>query len=254
MARTAVALLTIALGGASACSKHAAGSMHVVALLDVSASIVPDSLSLGAKAIEDLTGKLKRGDRISIVPIEGDSETEAQGKLLRFNVPIERQAYDQDLEVLKGSVHESLQKLRQSTLLHPGTRTDILGSLGLAQQEFMDDGPSVRRVLIVLSDFIEDDDAFNFRSNQALANTARARSLAALLSRDVDLRFAHTLVYLGMLRSRDSARLSPSRRQAIREFWTDYFAGFDTKPVITTDGPGLLDGFVTSARNPLAGK
>lgn len=78
--------------------------------------------------------------------------------------------------------------------------------------------------------------------------------MAAQLSQDPNVQFGQTLVYLGMLRSRDSGRLSPLRRQAVPEFWTDYFAGFDVKTAITTDGPGLVDGFIASARSPLSRK
>ena len=51
-----------------------------------------------------------------------------------------------------------------------------------------------------------------------------------------------------------AARLKPARHPS-GSFWTNYFAHFEYDGAVNTiDGPGLLDGFVASARIPLAHK
>jgi hypothetical protein len=50
-------------------------------------------------------------------------------------------------------------------------------------------------------------------------------------------------VYLGLLRSKDYRSLGRSRREAIQEFWIDYFSSCAGQTVFATDGTGLLGNF-----------
>ena len=109
---------------------------HIIILPDISGSIDRESLKQAFKAIDELAGHLQRGDRLTIIPILGDAEAEAAGKILRFVVPANRQAYDTDLHEFRSKLDGSLKEMRTNAAVHPGSKTDILGTLRLAQQEF----------------------------------------------------------------------------------------------------------------------
>src|SRR5205823_1994569 len=109
---------------------------HVVILIDVSESIDRTALEQAFKAIDDLVGRLHRGDRIAVIPILGDAQAEASGRITRFQVPTNRQAYDSDLHKFRLGLGASLKEMQAKAVAHPGRKTDILGSVALAGQEF----------------------------------------------------------------------------------------------------------------------
>ena len=74
-----------------------AHALHLVYLVDISASIKPRALKDAFRAIRIEAARLQRGDRISVIPITGDAENDAQGRILRMTVPEKRQPYNQDL-------------------------------------------------------------------------------------------------------------------------------------------------------------
>ncbi len=230
-------LLAAALTG---CSKHPK-PRHIVILIDVSGSIERTSLDQAFKAIEDLAGHLQRGDGISIIPILGDAEAQASGQIIRFEVPARRQAYDSDLSMFREKLKRGLTTMRQTASAHPGSKTDILGSMELAQQEFHGVPGQSRQMLFVLSDFIQEDRDLDFRTDQRMASTLTARDFAKHITTTASSEFTKVEVFLGLLRSKEYVTLSRKRRAAIRGFWLQYFSSCDVQPVYEIDGPTSLE-------------
>src|SRR5690242_3325667 len=111
-----VLVLAVALLG---CGKRE--PRHIVIMPDVSGSIDRESLEQAFKAIDELAGQLQRGDRLTIIPILGDAEAEASGRILRFEVPANRQAYDTDLRDFRSKLGSSLKEMGNRAIRHPGT-------------------------------------------------------------------------------------------------------------------------------------
>src|ERR1035437_953035 len=162
-------LSALALSSCAGGYHSPAQTIHRVYLLDCSASIAPRALDDAFHQVELQADKMQRGDRISVIPITSDSDTNAQGNILRITVPLNRQPYDQDLKTFRKNFRQDLHALHDHAKAHLFDETDILGSVDLAAQEFAPDGGHIQKRLIVLSDFIEEDDTFDFRTAPALA-------------------------------------------------------------------------------------
>jgi hypothetical protein len=206
---------------------------------DVSGSIEQESLEQAFKAIDELAGHLWRGDRLTIIPILGDAEAEASGRILRFEVPANRQAYDTDLRDFRRKLIASLKEMHAKAIAHPGSKTDILGAIALAEQEF-DLHPDHSTKLMILSDFIEEDQQFDFRTSGTISSALSVQKFAMRQARIGNIRLNKVEVYLGLLKSSEFTALGKSRRNAIKGFWIQYFKNTGANPNFYDDGPGLL--------------
>jgi len=224
-----------------------AQAIHRVYLLDCSASITPKALEDAVQQIEVQADHMQRGDRISVIPITSDSDTNAQGNILRMAVPLNRQPYDQDVQTFRKNFRQALHALHDKAKAHLFDKTDIIGSVDLAAQEFAADDGYIQKRLIILSDFIEEDDTLNFRTAPALAGESTARQLASRLAKNIP-QIPTVTVFLGSMQSNELDRLPKARRQAIREFWLEYFKNEKTHPVFATDGPGMSASFTNDSR------
>jgi hypothetical protein len=229
-------LLAVALVG---CGKQPE-SKHIVILIDVSGSIDRQALDQAFKAIDELVGYLNRGDRIAIIPILGDAAAEASGRIIRFDVPTNRQAYDSDLQAFRQKLKTSLAALKTEAVVHPGTKTDILGSVALAEQEFASVNRESARLLLILSDFIQEDQEINFMKGSHTATVGAARGFATQITKGTS-NLKGIRVYMGLLRSTEYSAMGRSRREAIQEFWIRYFKSCNGNARFLTDGPGLLN-------------
>ena len=196
---------------------------HIVILPDVSGSIDRESLEQAFKAIDDLAGHLQRGDRLTIIPIVGDAEAEIPGRIIRYEIPINRQAYDTDLRHFLNELNASLKKMRAGAFVHPGSRTDILGCIKVAEQEFEMDFDTSRKTLIILSDFIQEDRTRDFMYDSHLITHIAAKEYALQTSKIMKSNFNRTVVFLALMKSREYSTLAPSRREALKEFWLALF-------------------------------
>ena len=79
-------------------------------------------------------------------------------------------------------------------------------------------------------------------SRQALPHKlAYAENLTGNLSES----FKNSEIYLGFLESSDLRKMPVERREAVREFWREYFNRCDAKRIqIATDGTGQLEKFL----------
>lgn len=216
---------------------------HIVIMPDVSGSIDRESLEQMFKAIDDLAGHLQRGDRLTIIPILGDAEAEASGKILRFEVPTNRQAYDTDLRDFRNKLNTSLKEMRADAVTNPGAKTDILGAIALAEQEFNLHPGNSTKLLAILSDFIQEDQQFDFRTNEDFSSDASAQAFAIERAQTANIRFDKVEVYLGLLKSYEFTALNRPRRNFIKSFWIQYFDSTRAHARFFTDGSGSLNLF-----------
>ena len=231
-----VSVLAVALCG---CGKHE--PKHMVILPDVSGSIDRASLEQAFKAIDEFAGHLQRGDRLTIIPILGDAEAEASGRILRFEVPANRQAYDMDLRLFRQKVSVALAELEIDAISHPRSKTDILGSVRLAQQEFISSPVGSKRFVVVFSDFIQESEGINFGNDKRMTNKTGAEKFATQLTSSWPLDFKGARVFLGSLRSKEYVGLGHERLQAIQRFWETIFNIAGARTDFAVDGPDCLE-------------
>lgn len=211
-----------------------------VFLLDISQSIDADAEQQMFVAVEDAAQHLRRGDTLTIIPITGNAEAELQGRTLHYAVPSaeHRQAYDADLCNLSAQIKKDLDQLQAHAVAHPGKHTDILGSIRVAMKEFSDRATDKR--LVVLSDFIQEDQQFNFRRDPRLAREADASALGRGLV-SIGGNHPKVNVMLGRLRSTEFSALAPTRQRAINAFWGQVMSA-----VVDSDGTAaVLRGYGT---------
>lgn len=207
-----------------------------VEVIDTSLSITPRAEKAVLDAVQDQIAQLGRGDSLVLIPITGDAENDAGGRILRLQAPTTREPYDADLRRFR----ENARKQFAVWLSTNQARTDILGALDTARQELRTFPMGSVRRLIVLSDFIEDDGRYHFTSDSALADPAHARALAARLRTERGFTLKEVTLCLGRLESTDFAPLSPERKEAVNAFWQTYLAEQNHEPEIQTDGMACL--------------
>jgi hypothetical protein len=144
-------------------------SKVTIDVLDTSLSITPRASRAAESAIIDQISRLGRGDRLIVIPITGDAQNDAGGRILRLVAPTERQPYDNDLRRFQTDAKKQYAAWHASLDPHQ-MRTDILGTLDIARQEFAVVPKGSARRLIILSDFLEDDRSQRFVSSPQLAN------------------------------------------------------------------------------------
>ena len=225
------------------CGKQTIGPQQLVILIDVSDSIEPAAEEQALNAIDRLIAGRQRGDRIAVVPIMGDAQAETSGRVIRFEVPTVRQAYDNDRREFRKKLKRSLEEFKDAAIANPGAHTDILGAIVLAQQEFKFHSGSSKRSLVILSDFIQDDSELIFLKDSRLATKAVAKEFAMQSAKVSAVDFRGVSIYLGLLRSKDYKGVGRNRREAIQQFWTEYFSSSGARIDLTVDGTGLLEAF-----------
>ena len=208
-------IVTIVLGG---CNSAKQLPREIVFVPDISQSIEADAERQMFVTIEDIASRLHRGDTLTIIPITGDAESELQGRILHYAVPRaeDRQAYDGDLRKLDEQIRDDLARLQADALAHPGKHTDILGSIRVAAKVFSDRGTDKR--LVVLSDFIQDDDQYKFNTDRRLDNPKVAVIAAGKIASEFSVPPSIRVV-LGRMKSSEFARLPLDRRRAVDAFW-----------------------------------
>jgi hypothetical protein len=229
----AITLLFLLAG----CSHRA--PVAAIEVIDTSLSISPRAEKAALDAVECQIGHMQRGDMLVLIPITGDAANDAGGRILRLSAPTERETYDADLRRFQVTAQMQFAAWTASLDQHQ-SRSDILGALDAARQEFALLPKESNRRLVVISDFIEDDGTYRFVSADSLASPARARQLAAHLHEQHNFTLQGVSLCLGRLESNDFAPLSAQRKEAVQAFWTAYFAAGGEPAEIQFDGTGIL--------------
>jgi hypothetical protein len=210
-----------------------------VEIIDTSQSITPRAEHAAQGAIRSQIDRMQRGDILVLIPIMGDVQNDADGRILRFQAPNRREAYNADLGRFRADAEKRFAAWAASSDLHQA-RTDILGALDAARQEIALFSTGSSRRLVIASDFLEDDRAEHFVTDRSLANPARARELALRLRAAHGFAVPGVALCLGRLESSDYAPLSAERKEAVTAFWSAYLAGNSQSPEIHFDGTGML--------------
>ncbi len=225
------------------CRRHQVEPLQLICIVDLTASVDPKAQAESFAALEAIFLQLRRGDTVTLIPITGDSLTETQGHILRFHLNEKREAYDADLRRLAEEAQKNLQVIKEQAAAKPYMKSDILGAVALAGEELSLTQAEVSKLIVVLSDFIQDDAQHNFNRDVRLAKEQSAKDLAQILAQPHALQEA--TVYMGLLRSSDLKSMPQGRRSAIRTFWTEYFGLEGAGSVhYTSDGPGQLAQFL----------
>ena len=156
-----------------------------------------------------------------------------------ISAPTQRETYDADLRRFQVTAQKQFAAWTASLDQHQ-SRTDILGALDAARQEFASLPKESSRRLIVVSDFLEDDGTYRFASAGSLASPERARELAVHLREQHGFTLQGVPLCLGRLESSDFAQLSTQRKEAVQAFWAAYFAAEGEPAGIQFDGTGML--------------
>lgn len=241
--KVVTALLVSALIS-TGCMRSKNKPLSVVFVIDMTASTHSEGRAEAFKAIQSWfeQKRLRRGDRVTVIPVTGDAWTESQGKILRFTLSERREAYDGDLKRLGVEVLNSMERMEREAAESPYKFTDILGAVQLGAEELQRDGGDVRKVLVVLSDLVQDDAQAKFKTASYLADKKTAQDHARKVAAASPRSFQGGLVYLGLLRSTDLKSMSQGRREALQVFWSEYFRQAGAREVITaTDGPGHME-------------
>jgi hypothetical protein len=230
----------------ASCKRTGAARLHVVYVVDLTASTIAEAREKAFVGIKEPFDKgfVKRGDSITVVPITGDALIESQGSILRFEVPTNREVYDEDLRTLSDNIVGQLQTMQENAAATPYLYSDIIGAVRIADEEFANDAPGVRKVLVVLSDFVEDEKQLNFKTSPMVSNDTSATEAGKKLAASHQA-LKGAQVYLGWLQSNDLRKMPIPRRDAVKTFWTEYFKQAGAKSVqVCSDGPGQLTKFI----------
>src|ERR1039458_6036957 len=150
----AIALLFLLAG----CSRRVPEA--TIEVIDTSLSITPRAEKAALGAVHDQIDHMQRGDTLILIPITGDAANDAGGRILRLSAPIQRETYDTDLRRFQEQGRKQFAAWVAALDPHQ-SRTDILGALDAARQEFPVLPKESRRKLIVVSDFLEDDGPYS---------------------------------------------------------------------------------------------
>jgi hypothetical protein len=184
---------------------------------------------------------MNRGDVLILIPITGDAENDAGGRILRLRAPVARESYDADLRRFRDTARTQF-AVWVASVGAERYLTDILGTVDSARQEIDSLPANTTRRLVILSDFLEDDDQYRFVSHPSLATPHRARILAGRLRSQHAFSLHEIPVCLGRLESLDFPSLAPQRKEAVQAFWAAYFLDKEQGPDIQIDGMGMLSG------------
>jgi hypothetical protein len=212
-----------------------------VCLVDTSRSIDPQGIQYEFSLLDTLVDRMQRGDSLTVIPITGNALNDTPGKVFSFTAPLAREPYDHDLVVMRQSAHQRIDAMRSATIKEPTERTDILGALDAAKQEFGKDPegdgrPTRGKSLIVLSDFIEDDERLNFMSDRRLNSLDSARTLAKSVTKERACGMEGVRIRLLSVESSDRRILSQQRQRSISEFWKSCFSPTNPNTEIQMDG------------------
>lgn len=221
----------------SACSHRV--PQATVEVIDTSASITPRAEKAALDAAESQIVHMQRGDTLVLIPITGDAQNDADGRILRLAAPVNREVYDADFRRFQATARKQFAVWVAALDPHQ-SRTDILGALDLARQELASLPKGMDRRLMLVSDFLEDDGTYRFASDSLLTNPKRARELARRLHEQHGFTLQRVPLCLGRLESSDFAPLAAHRKDAVEAFWTTYVSAGGEPAEIQFDGAGML--------------
>lgn len=216
----------------------------LIFVVDFSDSVSGAARSQTFAAIREQAKLLGRGDSITVIPVTGDAQTETGGKVVRLEAGEIRKLRDKDLKEFQAAIETKLGAMIADAKIYK--QTDLLGAMRIAQEESALQKRRGSRVLIfVLSDLVHSTAPTRFESDAAFVNADNARKFAEKICAGRSGEFGGAEIYLGLLESSDLRKMTQQRREALREFWQEYFKiGGAKRLQFATDGAGQMDGFL----------
>ena len=213
-------------------------------VLDLTESVSADAREKSFEAIKTRAKKLRRGDSLTVIPLTADAQIETSGKVLHLEVGEKRELADADLDGFFARADASLNEMQIAAESYK--QSDALGAVRVAREEIaLIDAREKRIVIIVLSDMVHSTKQIRFESDAHFAKTETARKYAETLTRNSNTDFKDGEIYLGFLESSDLRKMPIERREAVREFWREFFNRCGAKRVqLATDGTGQLEKFI----------
>ena len=231
----------------AACTRHTQTVAIVVP--DVTTSITPGASDNMWSVVYSTAQGLHRGDSLIVIPITADAGNDVSGHSL-FEVAPDihhRESLDQDLDDMRTKAALDVGNLRKQFQAKQGMQTDLLGTFQVVSEKVHSLPKGNRVLVLVLSDFIQDDTQFNFKSDSRLVSPEKAKTLAAEVAQHTSCDLHGVQVYLGYLESRDLAPLSQQRRHAITTFWLTFLLQKGARVTVATDGLGSAQSFIDRA-------
>jgi hypothetical protein len=229
------------------CARHKETDAIVVP--DVTPSITQEASDNMWSVVYSTTQGLHRGDSLIVIPITADAGNDISGHSLFEAAPDihHRESLDQDLDDMRAKASLDVGNLRKQFVAKQGMQTDLLGTFQVVSEKVHSLPKGNRILVLVLSDFIQDDTQFNFKSDSRLEFPEKAKTLATEVAKHTSGDLHGVQVYLGYLESKDLAPLSRQRRQAITTFWLTFLSQKGARVTVATDGPGSAQSFIDRA-------
>jgi hypothetical protein len=227
-----------------ACDDPAYRPRKIVYVIDVTASLKSDTHAGTIDSLVRMVPTLNRGDELVVVPVTDDAQNESLTQIVRLRIPLHREPYDADLRRAMSEAEDKLQQLLKVGMARRYQRTDLLGAFRLAAEELEQPGGGTLAHLVCISDFLQDDQQFDFKRDPSLGQSSSAKRLATRLAHPHGSRFRGIVVFLGSVSSLDARRLTPARRDAVREFWVEFLQIQGAVVRWKTDGIGHMADFL----------
>ncbi len=219
----------------------------LIFVVDFSDSVSAAARAQSFAAIREQAKTLGRGDTITVIPVTGDAQVETGGKVLRLEAGEIRKLRDKDLKEFQAAIETKIEAMTTDAKTYK--QTDLLGALRVAGEEAAMLAARQNRVFVfVLSDLVHSTAQVRFETDAAFADVENSRRFAEKICKGKTGEWSGTEIYLGFLESTDLRKMPETRREAVREFWREFFKNGGAKRIkFATDGAGQLAEFSKSA-------
>jgi len=227
-----------------ACDKR---KVNYIFVLDLTESVSLEARERSFAAIKLRAKLLKRGDSLTVIPLNADSQTDTSGRILRLKTSEKRELADADLEEFFELADRQISQMAINSESY--RQSDVLGALRVVREEIsLQNKAKNRIVVIVLSDMVHSTAQIRFETDRNFANPETARRFATNTYQNEKFDFNKSDIYIGFLESSDWRKMSTERRAAVREYWQEYFSKGKAGTIhFATDGTGQLEKFLAEA-------
>ncbi|MCU0239743.1 MAG: hypothetical protein MUC29_09890, partial [Pyrinomonadaceae bacterium] len=240
-------LILVAIFGSISCQKEQ--STIYISAGDFTASI-DEAMRVKAVKLPE-TIDIKRNDTFLLLPITADALTQTTGETLRkdFMPKSETETiYDQDIKRLKEELQNELPTFIAKNMRKNYQKSDILGTVKIIAEEvsLQKQRNSNRKIVVsFFSDMVHDTKLISFLTDKHFASSEESKKIAAEMAKENGQIWKDVEIFVGMLQSSDLQKMDENRRNAIKEFWLEYFrlSGCEN-PVFATDGIGQFQSFI----------
>jgi len=197
--------------------KHKKKQRVIAVFVDMSGSTNQARRTVYRKAFDKIYENLQQGDRIMVGTITGrsyiDFKPAVDAEIPKQSIWVNRINFEQNLAKTKKDVQAAVEELLSQKRGSP--RTEIINSLNIADKIFHSE--KRQKILIVLSDMIQDSKEYNFDrvkvTDAYIKKIIRDRQKQNLIPKLNDVK-----VYVAGASAADSKKF-----RAIEKFWNRYF-------------------------------